>query len=61
MSVEQNGFGTYEEIMKHVESFKNDAVDFYEKGNKTAGKRARQALDAIAKLKVKWRKEICRK
>jgi hypothetical protein len=31
---------------------------FYEKGNVSAGTRARRAMDRLAKLKVQWRKEM---
>ena len=54
---EEKGLKTYEEIMQLMNNFKLDSALFYEKGNKTAGTRARKALDHIAKLKVQWRKE----
>jgi len=50
------GEKTYEEIKVQVKIFLEDSRRFYE-GNKSAGMRARKALDRIAKLKVQWRKE----
>lgn len=52
------GKETYEEILKWMEIVKHEGNLFYGRGNKSAGKRARQALDRIAKLKVQWRKEL---
>lgn len=44
------------QINEQIVIFQTNAAKFYE-GNKAAGTRARKALDAIAKLKVLWRKE----
>ena len=52
----QRGEEVYNQINEQIELFKTNAAKFYE-GNKSAGTRARKALDAIAKLKVLWRKE----
>lgn len=58
----EKGKATFEEILKWMEIVKMEGWDlFYGRGNKSAGKRARQALDQIAKLKVQWRKELFKK
>lgn len=56
----EKGKATFEEILKWMEVVRKEGWDlFYGRGNKSAGKRARRALDRIAKLKVQWRKETC--
>uniref|UniRef100_A0A6H1ZZC1 Histone H1 n=1 Tax=viral metagenome TaxID=1070528 RepID=A0A6H1ZZC1_9ZZZZ len=50
------GEETFQEIVKWVEIVKTEGEKFYA-GNKSAGVRARKALDRLAKLKVQWRKE----
>jgi hypothetical protein len=55
---EEKGRAKFEEIVKWLEVVKMEGEKFY-KGNKSAGLRARKALDQIAKLKVQWRKEVC--
>lgn len=57
----EKGKATFEEILKLMEVVvRKEGWDFfYGRGNKSAGKRARRALDRIAKLKVQWRKETC--
>jgi len=55
----EKGKGTFEEILKWMEVVRKDGGLLYGRGNKSAGKRARKALDQIAKLKVQWRKETC--
>jgi len=50
------GKDTFEEIKKWMDIARIDGDKFYD-GNSSAGRRARKALDNIAKLKVQWRKE----
>jgi len=47
-----------EELSQHVEDMKDDLIKFYEKGNKTAGTRARKALQELKKLAQEIRLEI---
>lgn len=54
---EENGLKVFEDIVKWMEVAKVEGDKFYAFGNKSAGKRARKALDRVAKLKVQWRKE----
>ena len=52
----EKGEAVFQEILKWMEIVKTEGEKFYA-GNKSAGMRARKALDAIAKLKIQWRKE----
>ena len=52
----EKGEEIYNQINEQIVLFKTNAAKFYG-GNKSAGTRARRALDEIAKLKVLWRKE----
>lgn len=55
---EKPGYQTFEEICKWMTIAQTEGDLFYAKGNKSAGRRARMALDQVAKLKVQWRKEM---
>ena len=48
----------HEELANHVEEMKDDLIKFYEKNNKTAGTRARKALQQLKKLSQEIRLEI---
>jgi len=48
----------HEELANHVEEMKEDLIKFYEKNNKTAGTRARKALQQLKKLAQEVRLEI---
>lgn len=48
----------YEEIIELVNFMKEDVTKFYEKGNKQAGKRARQSLQDLKVLCQEMRVEI---
>jgi hypothetical protein len=50
------GFEIYKEIKELMEIVAKDGDMYYERGYAAAGKRARVALDKIARLKVAWRK-----
>jgi len=52
------GYETYQEILKWLAVAQVEGKKFYEKGNVSAGTRARRAMDRLAKLKVQWRKEM---
>lgn len=47
-----------EQLKSHVAELEDDMVKFYEKGNKTAGTRARKKLQEIKKLAQEIRLEI---
>jgi len=53
----EKGKETFEELKKWANIFMVEGEKFYAAGNKSAGTRARKALDQMAKLKVQWRKE----
>ena len=55
---EKPGYQTFQEIVNWMTIARIEGDLFYEKGNKSAGRRARTALDNVAKLKVQWRKEL---
>ena len=48
----------FEELKTLITSIEEDAVKFYEKGNKAAGTRARKALQEIRNLAKDIRSEI---
>jgi len=56
--MDQAGRTTWDEIVKWMELAKTEGQAYYDKGNKAAGRRARKALDQVAKLKVSWRKQL---
>jgi hypothetical protein len=55
---EKPGYQTFLQLINWMTIARTEGDLFYEKGNKSAGKRARKALDEVAKLKVLWRKEV---
>jgi hypothetical protein len=54
---ERPGYELWTEILKEMDMVRIEGTRFYEKGNQSAGRRARTALDRLAKLKTAWRKE----
>lgn len=48
----------FEKLIKAVEESSNDAIKFYEKGNKAAGVRLRKAMLEIKGLTSEVRKEV---
>ncbi|HEY0055949.1 MAG TPA: histone H1 [Pedobacter sp.] len=48
----------FKELQELVSSAQNDAVAFYEKGNKAAGTRLRGALQQVKNLATDIRKEV---
>ena len=48
----------FDEIVKIVDSAKEDAKKFYESGNKSAGTRLRKACLELKKLALETRKEV---
>jgi hypothetical protein len=55
---EKPGYQTFLQLINWMAIARTEGDLFYTKGNQSAGKRARKALDQIAKLKVQWRKEV---
>jgi hypothetical protein len=51
------GQETWEKIKEQIDVAVMNAEKYYRDNNKSAGMRARSALDKIANLKVQWRKE----
>lgn len=49
---------TKAKLDQEIENFQKDYAAFTEKGNKTAGTRARKALNELGKLTKELRKEI---
>lgn len=48
----------YDDVKAMVDEMEDDMVKFYEKGNKTAGTRARKSLQELKKLAQEIRLEI---
>lgn len=55
---ERPGYQTFLQLINWMTIARSEGEAFYAKGNQSAGRRARKALDEVVKLKVLWRKEV---